>query len=364
MARDTWMQRVTFGLMLSTAIGCGDSTDQRRSQPGVTSQPSFRPAGADAVPPRSERYALLIGIGRYPRPEDSLPGPPSDVREIRDLLISRFGFSADHIVTITDTFATRDSIISALKRHLGRAGSRGTAVFYFSGHGLSLDRNYSVQDTERRGADQALHVWGANGKSSFVLDDELGVLMGRLTALKRLVIVESCFSGSITQMLLDVPNLMREKKRSAARRGPVPTFVSERGNFGGQRDPDFEIPTRFESDVTSPVPSRPTSSPTRSDLSDITGQLLFSATTDGTQSVSGQDWPSVGESHGVFTYYLGRALRTAPATRTMQQLFRDIHSAVSGSDVCVTYTMCQSPQMRGSDSTLTLEAVLGSTPDD
>jgi hypothetical protein len=106
----------------------------------------------------NQRFALLVGVGHYPKPEYDLPGPAGDVRATRDLLINRFGFAPANIVVLPDAAATRDSIIWGFRQHLAKAGPGGLAVFYFVGHGLRLDKNYSVQDPEPENKDQAFRV--------------------------------------------------------------------------------------------------------------------------------------------------------------------------------------------------------------
>jgi hypothetical protein len=93
--------------------------------------------------------------------------------------------------------ATRFSVLKAFHDHLGRAGPDGTAIFYFSGHGTNVDRNYLLgmdSDPEVDAVDEALIL--ADG---WLVDDELGQMIDRLTADRRLIILDSCSSGDATR---------------------------------------------------------------------------------------------------------------------------------------------------------------------
>ena len=110
-----------------------------------------------------ERYALLVGIDHYPVGLQSLATCWGDVHLMRQVLIETFHFRPENILMISDEAATRDNIIAAFRRQLGRAGPRGTAFFYFSGHGTQIRDTCTVgpEDPEPDGLDEAIVVWGS-----------------------------------------------------------------------------------------------------------------------------------------------------------------------------------------------------------
>lgn len=155
--------------------------------------------GELALPSRDDagagRYALLVGVEDYPGVESDLVGPRSDVELFRELLVGSFGFPADDVVVLADARATRHNLIRAFAEHLGRAGEGDVAVFYFSGHGLQTRGNLGLTgaaDPEPDDRDEALYL--ADG--GILLDDELGWLTDRVRARRKLVVLDSCFSGT------------------------------------------------------------------------------------------------------------------------------------------------------------------------
>jgi hypothetical protein len=102
-----------------------------------------------------ERFSLLIGIDDY-APDVNRPtplkGPSNDVKLIKDLLVSQYGFPEDpnHMQILLGKDATRDAITHAFKTQLiDRAAAHPGAivVFYFSGHGSQLYSMINGEET-------------------------------------------------------------------------------------------------------------------------------------------------------------------------------------------------------------------------
>lgn len=85
--------------------------------------------------PTSRKLALLVGINRYPH-NDPLDGCLTDIELQRELLIHRFGFKPQDIVTLSDRQATRENIETTFVEHLSKqAQADDVVVFHFSGYG-------------------------------------------------------------------------------------------------------------------------------------------------------------------------------------------------------------------------------------
>ncbi len=106
------------------------------------------------------KRALLIGINQYDAKDDSnssqnfsqnnpsgwlpLHGCVNDVELQRELLIYRFGFAPQDIVTLTDREATRTNINNAITEHLvAQTLPDDLVMVHFSGHGSRLG-NYNT----------------------------------------------------------------------------------------------------------------------------------------------------------------------------------------------------------------------------
>ncbi|MGL5032985.1 MAG: caspase family protein, partial [Microcystaceae cyanobacterium] len=105
--------------------------------------PHYQQALALATP---RKLALLIGINQYDvkaaSPEaiaafgGNLAGAVTDVERQRELLIGRYGFQAQDILTLTDGKATRQGIETAFQEHLQNQAQTGDVVIvHFSGYG-------------------------------------------------------------------------------------------------------------------------------------------------------------------------------------------------------------------------------------
>ncbi len=131
-------------------------------QTGLTSLIGWQFLTRDRVAFAAEQYvrkatattqrkrALLIGINQYNVQEGSssgwlpLQGCVNDVELQKELLIYRFGFAPQDIVTLTDHAATRNNIADAITEHLAAQTLPDDLVMiHFSGHGSRLG-NYNT----------------------------------------------------------------------------------------------------------------------------------------------------------------------------------------------------------------------------
>lgn len=91
-----------------------------------------------ALPALAAKYALLVGLNQYGKQGTStLEGPVNDVRTLCEVLVRRWGFPKNNIVTLTDQQATGAGIRAELKRLETRTHPGDTVLLYYSGHGTS-----------------------------------------------------------------------------------------------------------------------------------------------------------------------------------------------------------------------------------
>ena len=138
-------------------------------QAGLTSLIGWQFLTRDRVAFAAEQYvrqatvstqrkrALLIGINQYDAKEETqnllsatangwlpLHGCVNDVELQKELLIHRFGFAPQDIVTLTDLDATRNNIADAIATHLvAQTLPDDLVIVHFSGHGSRLG-NYNT----------------------------------------------------------------------------------------------------------------------------------------------------------------------------------------------------------------------------
>lgn len=171
-------------------------------------------------PSEAARRALLIGINDYKNLPyyskeqgkwiTNLKGPLNDIRIMKQILISRYGFLEGDILLLKDHEATRDNILKKFKDWLIQGSREGdTVLFFFSGHGAQVnDQNGDEED----GLDEAFCPYdtvpeGARTvmEARLILDDELGLLLRELRGREVVGIVDSCHSGTMTRGIRGAP---------------------------------------------------------------------------------------------------------------------------------------------------------------
>lgn len=160
-----------------------------------------------AMPASAKNMALLVGISKFNNPDLNLEGPVNDVLALRDSLVTRWGFKAEHVVTLTDRQATRAAVLTELERLEQRSESGDEILIYFSTHGTSMldSRARAISKTPScSGAlamfDTAMTLEGAE-QTLLQGRRDLKPVLQKLDAGGRRVwvISDSCFSGQLVR---------------------------------------------------------------------------------------------------------------------------------------------------------------------
>jgi hypothetical protein len=210
------------------------------------------------------RRAVLVGIDDYSasrlppagsgaqRSVPDLEGAVNDVREVRDMLVARYGFAPRDVVTLTDQAATRAAIFGALDEHLLRPARPGDVVlFYFSGHGSQVVNSLS-EEPDKLDESIVPADWARGAPD--VRDKELRRVFNRILdrGARLNVVLDSCHSGSgargypaDARFRSAPPDLQDVKDGSPA--GPIP---EDRGALVLAATQDFDLAweTRDERD--------------------------------------------------------------------------------------------------------------------
>lgn len=289
------------------------------------------PGGGDP----NERYALLVGIEEYPEGVKDLDGPAADVRVTRDLLVNRYGFHPENIVTITDREATREHIVNAALRHLGQAGPNGVAVFYYSGHGTQLDGNFGAtgaQDDEDDGKDEAIVLWGRGDRTAVLVDDELGYLSDRLPAGRAMFILDACHSGTGMRGTPDhYAKFVRMEDVAAVTDLPESYLTAPGVTEIGAEAAGAARPQRRR-------------------------VLLAASSADEVSWVAAVPWMN-GSDESVFTHYLVQHLKDAPQTETFASVLQRVGRQTS-QYTRNRFRKLQTPQVEGADPAEMLDTFL------
>jgi hypothetical protein len=174
---------------------------------------------AVAVPAKDKKYGILVGITDYPGLDGDLPGAAPDAKNMRNLLMSKYGFSPANTALVLDREATRENIIAKIKAYGQLVGAGDVLVFHYSGHGSLFWDMYSEELDETQKVevpkykipldyyDSTIVPWDAALKTSGkawgnqILDDELYNLFSEITKKGATVVFisDSCHSGTISK---------------------------------------------------------------------------------------------------------------------------------------------------------------------
>jgi tetratricopeptide (TPR) repeat protein len=96
----------------------------------------------------STKHALLIGIGEYEHaPALRLLGPRSEVGRLREVLISRYGFSESNLISLVDKDATHSGVQQAFEQLRDAVLPGDFVLVYYSGH--VVERRVLTRDLRR-----------------------------------------------------------------------------------------------------------------------------------------------------------------------------------------------------------------------
>ena len=152
--------------------------------------------------PHAEQHAILVGVWDYENPNLQLEAPPNDLK-LMEAVLSAHGVAQGQMHILTNpNKAQIQRKFRELSRHLTPSDS---LLFYFSGHGTQIiDKLGTFPGDEAKGRypdrnDEALLPVDANLASpeTYLLDDELNILLQELPTRQVSCIIDTCYSGDI-----------------------------------------------------------------------------------------------------------------------------------------------------------------------
>ena len=150
-----------------------------------------------------ESYALIVGINDYPYGSAfrALSFAVDDAEAMRDLLVKVYGFPQDKVTLLTDKTkprATKKAIMDGLLRLSKVRNRNARVVFYFSGHGHTVDvwqgkAGYLVPAEAPLSRKEATYVGLLEEKC--IPMSEVRRRLAICRARHRLILLDSCFGG-------------------------------------------------------------------------------------------------------------------------------------------------------------------------
>ena len=158
-----------------------------------------KPAASQEGTPESVRRALLIGIGKYqvlPR----LPGTKNDIELVKQVLLTRYGFTEEHMRIVKDEAATREGVLAALRQLVEETGPNDVVYIHYSGHGSQV-KDLSGDEAGDELDETIVPQDGRTTGVPDITDDELEEILSDLKTESAVVVLDSCHSGTATRGL-------------------------------------------------------------------------------------------------------------------------------------------------------------------
>lgn len=236
--------------------------------------------------------ASCIGIN-YPGTDFALAGCVNDAEDWAAYLGS-LGFS---VGLLTDSQATKTSIIGAIMAVVQSLGPGDVGVIQFSGHGTWVP---DLNGDEPDGRDEAIcPVDMGDDGHNLVIDDEINMLLDSRAAGSRVVLItDCCHSGTIFRLVGPFDGTARKiRYLPPAHFARNPHFLSAVHRLG-------------------PTGPHPSDAP-------LPGVIHYAACKDNEYSY---DAEFHGRGNGAFTYNALRAAKALPQVATYADWFRAIHA--------------------------------------
>lgn len=155
-----------------------------------------------SLPVAAEQHAILVGVWDYENPNLQLDAPPNDLKLMKEMLAAH-GVSEERSHILTNP--NKRQIQRKFRELSRRLKPSDSFLFYFSGHGTQIiDRLGTFPGDEAEGRypdrnDEALLPVDANLASpeTYLLDDELNVLLQEFPTREIVCIIDTCYSGDI-----------------------------------------------------------------------------------------------------------------------------------------------------------------------
>jgi WD40 repeat protein len=188
---------------------------------GRESEPAVAVVSFDGKLPEPELYVLAIGVNRFARGAgvSNLDYCVPDARAVADLFQKRSGrlFKAVHVTPLYDEQASKEGILKAVAALAGKARAQDTLVLYVASHGIAVGQRFYLiphdfqlakggavapRPKEEMAAVAVRGYRGATDEQEAAVRarglaiDELGEALAAVPALKRVLIFDTCHSGS------------------------------------------------------------------------------------------------------------------------------------------------------------------------
>jgi hypothetical protein len=137
-----------------------------------------------------KNYLLIIAIDKY-KFWKSLSNPVKDARDVKKVLMEKYGFTQDNVLELYNEEATPDNIRDQFESLKEKGTDLDNLLIYYSGHGYydpSFDLGYWVPSEGRT---------NQGATASYIPNDNIRNFIKPLNFRHIFMIADACFSGSL-----------------------------------------------------------------------------------------------------------------------------------------------------------------------
>jgi hypothetical protein len=245
------------------------------------------------------RKAVLCGVNAYANAP--LRGCINDAHNIRDLLVSSFGFDPGDIHLLEDGQVVKTEVLKEWSWLTTGAQAGDTLVFHFSGHGSYVpDENGDEQDL--RDEITCLHDMNFEDPNTYLSDDEWYVLTQQVDPSVRLIVIkDTCHSGGSSRFI-------GVRADDGMERIVLASPADLQGHGAGDLIPERAVSNaRFL--VPPHVPAEAWRGGSRSALRSRQASVPQTSLQACRETQTAADASIAGDFHGAFTYHFCQVLR-------------------------------------------------------
>ncbi len=190
-------------------------------KPPVVDTTQFSATGEIGAITTGNKYAIVIGICDYPGTANDICVSDGDAKNMREALVTKYGYLDENVYLLRDMLATYDSVANAIDEVKSKVQQGDEVVFFFSGHGTTG----RVNDGDTEKIDEGILVHdGASLK--LIWDGQLRTWFSDINTSRVIFIFDSCKAGGMN----DAAKEGRITVMSSAE--AENSFVYSNGEFG------------------------------------------------------------------------------------------------------------------------------------
>jgi WD40 repeat protein len=190
-------ESTTYRHTISLISGTNNITASAINQDKIESDPASVEIHSEHGGKNSTCYILNVGINQYKNPKMILNYARPDAESFKQVMVKgNLLFKNIEVIDLYDVNATKANILKTLEDLSSKVQQEDVFIFYYAGHGSMVDNRFFFIPTES----SRLYDISALEKEA-IEADLLQEKLKQIKALKQLIVMDACQSGSSVELL-------------------------------------------------------------------------------------------------------------------------------------------------------------------